>query len=65
MVGRSDEDHLRYATSGGRVLYSFNIRDYSLLHEQWIASGHEHSGMILGFRQRYSDGEQLRDSCTF
>src|SRR5438445_6622179 len=60
MVGRSDEDHLRYATSGGRVLYSVNIRDYSLLQEQWIARGLEHSGIILASRQRYWIGEQLR-----
>ena len=60
MVGRSDEDHLRHASNDGRVLYSFNIRDYSLLHEQWIASGREHSGIILAFQQRYSIGEQLR-----
>jgi hypothetical protein len=39
MVGRSDEEHLCHASNDGRVLYSFNIRDYSLLHEQWIASG--------------------------
>jgi hypothetical protein len=44
MVGRSDEEQLRYASGDGRVLYSFNIKDYSLLHEQWIASGHEHAG---------------------
>ena len=60
MVGRSDEEHLRHATGDDRALYSFNIKDYSLLHEQWIASGHEHSGMILGFQQRYSIGEQPR-----
>ena len=60
MVGRSDEEHLRHANIDGRVLYSFNIRDYSLLHEQWIASGREHSGIILASQQRYSIGEQLR-----
>ena len=60
MVGRSDEAHLHHASSDGRVLYSFNIRDYSLLHEQWIVSGQEHSGIILAFQQRYSIGEQLR-----
>ena len=59
-VGRSDEEHLRQASSDGRVLYSFNIKDYSLLHEQWIAGGREHSGIILAFQQRYSIGEQLR-----
>ena len=60
MVGRSDEDHLRHASGDRRVLYSFNIRDYSLLHEQWIASGREHSGIVLASQQRYSIGEQLR-----
>jgi hypothetical protein len=60
MVGRSDEKHLRHASSDGRVLYSFNIKDYTLLHQQWIASGQEHSGIILAFQQRYSIGEQLR-----
>ena len=60
MVGRSDEEHLRYATGDDRVLYSFNIKDYSLVHEQWIATGHEHAGMILASQQRYAIGEQLR-----
>jgi len=60
MVNRSDEEHLRHATGDGRVLYSFNIRDYSSLHAQWIASGQAHSGIILAPQQRYSTGEQLR-----
>jgi hypothetical protein len=60
MVGRSDEEHLRYAGGGGRVLYSFNIRDYSLLHKQWTASAQEYSGIILALQQRYPIGEQLR-----
>ncbi len=42
------------------MLYSFNIGDYSLLQEQWIARGLEHSGFILASQQRYSIGEQLR-----
>lgn len=60
MVGKSDEEHLRHASNDGRVLYRFNIGDYSLLHEQWIASGREHSGIVLALQQRYSIGEQLR-----
>jgi len=60
MAGKSDEEHLRHASGEGRVLYSFNIKDYSLLHHQWIGSGKEHSGIILAFQQRYSVGEQLR-----
>jgi hypothetical protein len=60
MVGKSDEEHLRHASGEGRVLYSFNIKDYSLLHKHWITSGLEHSGIILASQQRYSSGEQLR-----
>src|SRR5260370_28559132 len=60
MVGRREEEHLCHASDGGRVLYSFNIRDYSSIHKQWIASGREHSGIILAFQQRYPIGEQLR-----
>lgn len=60
MVGRSDEDHLRHAAGDGRVLYSFNIKDYSLLHAHWISTGRQHSGIVLAFQQRYSIGEQLR-----
>jgi hypothetical protein len=60
MIGRSDREHLRHASGDGRALYSFNIKDYSLLHDQSVAGGHKHSGIILAFQQRYSVGEQLR-----
>ena len=60
MINRSDEEHLRHASNDARALYSFNTRDYSLLHEQWIACGQAHSGIILARQQRYSIGEQLR-----
>jgi len=60
MVARSDGDHLEYASREGRVLYSFNIKDYRVLHEQRIADGLEHSGIMLSFQQRYSVGEQLK-----
>lgn len=32
MVGQIDEVHLKYATSQGLALYSFNITDYAVLH---------------------------------
>jgi uncharacterized protein DUF5615 len=60
MTNKSDEAHLRFATSDARTLYSFNIRDYSFLHDQWTASGQTHSGIILAPQQRYLIGEQLR-----
>ncbi|MGO4883073.1 MAG: hypothetical protein ACLP59_19955 [Bryobacteraceae bacterium] len=39
MAGRSGEDHLRLAANNGHVMYSFNIRDFSFLHERWISAG--------------------------
>ena len=60
MVRDTDEAHLLRASSEGRVLYSFNIRDYSLIHEHWTVVGKEHGGLILARQQRYSIGEQLR-----
>lgn len=65
MINRSDEDHLRFASADKRVLYSFNIKDYTLLHEQWISTGQAHCGILLAPQQRYSVGEQLRHILQF
>ena len=59
-IGRSDGVHLRHAANNGRVLYIFNIKDFSLFHDRWISAGWQHSGIVPGFQQRYSIGEQLR-----
>ncbi len=50
-----DEDQLAFATSEGRSILSFNIRDFAPLHEQWTAENRPHAGIIvsrqLGNRQ--------------
>jgi hypothetical protein len=61
MVKEPDEAHLRYATSEGLALYSFNIKDYVVLHSNWLAHGQEHAGLILANQRfHYSVGEQMR-----
>ena len=60
MVRRSDRDHLEWATSQGRVLYSFNIGDFQQLHCEYLAQGKPHSGIVLCQQQKYSLGEQMR-----
>ena len=60
MVERSDEAHLDYATTQGRVLYSFNIADFWRLHTAYVASARAHAGMVLAHQQQYSVGEQAR-----
>jgi hypothetical protein len=60
MINRSDEDHLALAAESGRVLYTFNVGDYCLLHQTWISQQRRHAGIIVAPQQRYSVGEELR-----
>jgi hypothetical protein len=60
MTHRDDCDHLDYATSQGRALYSFNIGDYVALHTEYVAQGKHHAGIILAQQRRFSLGEQMR-----
>jgi uncharacterized protein with PIN domain len=60
MVERSDEEHLQYATSRDRVLYTFNRGDYLRLHAQYLTEGKGHAGILLARQQHYSVGEQMR-----
>ena len=45
---------------GGRVLCSFNARDFNRLHNEYLAQGKQHAGIILVQQQRYTVGEQMR-----
>jgi menaquinone-dependent protoporphyrinogen IX oxidase len=60
MVFRPDPEHLAYATSIGRVLYSFNVGDYCQLHGEWLSANQPHAGIIVASQQRFSIGEQMR-----
>ena len=60
MRHRADEDQLMMALSSGRVLFSFNIRDYLRIHTEWMIQGQTHAGIVLAKQQAYSIGEQLR-----
>jgi hypothetical protein len=60
MINRGDEDHLRWSTKEERVLYSFNLSDYAVLHNRWLARGEVRWGIVLAPQQRYPVGEQLR-----
>lgn len=60
MVGSTDEQQLEYATSQGRVLYSFNRADFYAIHTSYLAQGWSHTGIILAPQRRYPVGEQLR-----
>jgi len=45
--GLSDAEHLDYAASEGRTLFTFNLLDYLNLHIEYQASGKSHAGVIV------------------
>ncbi len=47
LLGASDERQLEHAAGLGRVLLSFNRRDFRRLHTRWRAEGREHGGIVL------------------
>ena len=59
-AGCSDEEQLEYATSQGRVIYSYNVGDFYELHTAYLMQGISHAGIILAPQDSYSVGEQLR-----
>jgi uncharacterized protein with PIN domain len=56
----SDEEQLRFASSQGRVLFSFNAGDFCRIHAAFLAQGQPHAGIVVAPQQRYSSGQRLR-----
>ena len=56
----ADEQQLIWATEQGRVIYSYNRRDFCRLHSEFLAVERNHAGIILLRQQRYSIGQQLQ-----
>ena len=47
MLSQSDSDQLALSVDQGRAFVTFNFHDFVALHEQYIASGIEHYGIIF------------------
>ena len=47
LVRMPDEEHLAYATSVGRTVLTFNVRDFAKLHTQYLSTGRHHAGIIV------------------
>ena len=60
IIGESDEEQLTFAAAQGRAIYTLNVSDFCRLHTEFLASGRQHSGIIVIPRQRYSVGEKIR-----
>jgi len=60
MSKSTDAEQLRFSTSRNLVLASCNIADYARLHSDCVASGIDHSGIILIEQQKWGPGELAR-----
>lgn len=60
MLHQSDEEQLDWARQNNRVIFSFNIRDFYLLHTTTVEQGLSHAGIILAPQQRYGIGDLMR-----
>lgn len=56
--GRSDEEQLSYAVREERCFVSFNVKDFVLIHNEYVKAGNHHFGIVVG-RQR-PIGETMR-----
>jgi hypothetical protein len=56
----SDEDQLAWSAEQGRVIYSYNRRDFCRLHGEFLSTERNHAGIIVLRQQRYSVGQQLQ-----
>jgi len=56
--GMSDAEQLAYASQQQRCLMSFNVKDYVLLHNDYVKQGLEHCGIIVS--KQLPIGETLR-----
>jgi predicted nuclease of predicted toxin-antitoxin system len=60
MLHRSDEEQLDWARENGRVIFSFNTRDFYQLHTTVLRQGLSHMGIIVAPQQRYGIGDLMR-----
>ena len=43
----ADLDQIRFATEGGYAILTYNVRDFPRFHQQLIAAGEKHAGILI------------------
>lgn len=54
-LGLTDADHLAYAAEEQYAILTHNRQHFALLHEEWLAAGRHHAGIIAAFRRPPGD----------
>lgn len=52
-LGSDDPSQLAFATSMGRVIYTFNVGDFARLHKDYLTHHKTHAGIIVMPDQRH------------
>ena len=47
LIGASDEAQLAFAAEQGRTIFSFNTRDFAVLHRQYLSQRQVHAGIVV------------------
>lgn len=58
LAGLADEELLRAAAGGGRVVVSENARDFDRIVRDWSALGEHHHGVIFTLPRRFHRGSK-------
>lgn len=59
MVGKDDEEQLRYAATNGRAVLTFNQKHFRPLYDAWWSAGRKHSGIILSREYKMDEIAEL------
>ena len=62
-LGEEDPDQLAWATQEGRVLVTYNIRDYVPMASAWAAERRPHAGILVSDQLEF--GELFRRTLRF
>lgn len=55
--GKKDIEQLEYAIQNGRCIYSYNVKDFVLLHNHFVQNNKTHCGIIVS--KQLTVGESL------
>jgi hypothetical protein len=47
LMAASDGVQLDYATRSGRIIFTYNVRDFARLHAEYLSAGQHHTGIIV------------------
>lgn len=54
-LSETDRDQLEWCRENGRAIITFNVGHFAALHEQWLAAGRHHQGVIVSNQRPIGD----------